>query len=220
MSDSSSDPSLGASGSAGASTSPAPAQIECQDEPFVPYLSEAEIGRRTGEIAEALTEAYAGRRPIFVGVLNGAFMFLADLLRHLSIECEVDFLKLSSYGAEKISRGEVTELKRVDADLEGRHVVIVEDIVDTGLSMQYLLDRLRPHEPRTLRTVTLLHKPDAREHEAPLDYVGFEIPDRFVIGYGMDYGQLGRNWPAIYVRADGDEDAGEELPAPREPDLK
>ena len=117
MSGSSSDPSPGATGAAGPSSSPAPAEIACQGESFVPYLSEAQIDRRIAEIAEVLTEAYDGRRPIFVGVLNGAFMVLADLLRHLSIDCEVDFLKLSSYGAEKISRGEVTELKRDDADL-------------------------------------------------------------------------------------------------------
>lgn len=174
--------------------------IICQGEPFQRYISEERIQRRLQMIGTVIDEEYRDCKPILIGVLNGAFMVLADLMRALSIDCEIDFLKLSSYGARKVSSGDVRQLKRIDANLSGRNVIIVEDIVDTGLSMQYLLDRIGEHDPQSVRTFTLLHKAAAVEHEVSLDYVGFEIPDRFVIGYGMDYGQIGRNLADIYIR--------------------
>jgi hypoxanthine phosphoribosyltransferase len=123
-------------------------------------------------------------------------------LRSIEIECEVDFWKLSSYGAKKVSSGQVRELKRLDADLHGRHVIIVEDIVDTGLSMAYIVERIREYDPASMRIATLLHKEEATEVDVELDYVGFRIPNRFVIGYGLDYGQLARNLPEIYILED------------------
>ncbi|PSR02847.1 MAG: hypoxanthine phosphoribosyltransferase [Bacteroidetes bacterium QS_8_68_28] len=187
-----------------ATTAPGDAQasVTCRGERFDLYLPAREIGARVEELGAALSRDLQGERPILIGVLNGAFVFIADLMRALSIECEVDFMKLSSYGAEKVSSGEVTELKRIDADLEGRHVVLVEDIVDTGLTMQFILNRLETLGPASVRVATLLHKKEATEKDVPLDYVGFEIPDRFVIGYGLDYGQLARRLPAIYALAE------------------
>jgi hypoxanthine phosphoribosyltransferase len=126
-------------------------------------------------------------------------MYTADLMRAIDTDCEIDFIKLSSYGDAKVSSGEVHELKSVDADLEDRDVLIVEDIVDTGLSMEFMKGRLAEHDPASLRVATLLHKPTATEPDLRLDYVGFRIPDLFVIGYGLDYGQLARNLSDIYI---------------------
>jgi len=172
--------------------------ITLRGERFRIYLDAKQIQARVHEIGSEITRDYDGKRPILIGILNGAFMFLSDLMKSLRMDCEVDFMKLSSYGAEMITSGVVRELKKTDADLEGRHVLIVEDIVDTGLSMQYILDKMREHAPASLRTVTLLHKFEATEVDVPLDYVGFRIKNRFVVGYGLDYGQVGRNLPDIY----------------------
>ncbi len=178
-----------------------PETVYCQNERFRLYLDEATIQARVNELAAQISEDYADTEtpPILIGVLNGAFMFVADLMRALSIDCEVDFYKLSSYAAAKVSAGAVTELKHVDADLEGRHVIVVEDIVDTGISMRYILDRIGEMNPATLRAATLLRKPEAAQVEVHLDYVGFDIKNLFVIGYGLDYGQLARNLRAIYI---------------------
>jgi hypoxanthine phosphoribosyltransferase len=157
------------------------------------------IQARVREIGRQISSDYRETRPILIGVLNGSFIFLADLMRAIDIECEVDFLKLSSYGAEKISSGIVRELKKIDAPIEGRHVVLVEDIVDTGASMQFILERLEEHSPASIRIATLLHKSVATRVKLHLDYVGFEIENLFVIGYGLDYGQLGRNLDEIYI---------------------
>ena len=178
--------------------------VHCRGERFRLYLDEATIQARVREIGAQISADYADKRPILIGVLNGAFMFLADLMRAIDIDCEVDFLKLSSYGAQKVSSGQVHELKRIDADLEGRHVLIIEDIVDTGLSMQYMLERVGELEPASVRTVTLLHKPDATRCDVRLDYVAFPIDNLFVIGYGLDYGQLARNLSAIYILDESD----------------
>ena len=178
--------------------------VTCRGERFRVYLDRETIQKRVAEIGRQISEEYEGRVPILIGVLNGSFMFLADLMREITIDCEVDFWKLSSYGVAKVSSGQVRELKKVDADLHGRHVIIVEDIVDTGFSMDYILERIREYEPTSMRVVTLLHKEDATEVDVRLDYVGFRIPNRFVVGYGLDYGQLARNLPEIYIL---DEDA-------------
>ncbi len=176
-----------------------PEVVECRGERFRLFLDVATLQQRVAELGRQISRDYEGKRPILIGVLNGAFMFLADLMRYITIDCEVDFLKLSSYGAEKVSSGQVYELKKIDADIRGRHVLIVEDIVDTGLSMQFILERLREYEPASVATVTLLHKPEATQVDVPLDYVGFRIPNKFVIGYGLDYGQLARNLSAVYI---------------------
>ncbi len=184
------------------SIAPAVAEtVTCRGEPFRLYLDADTIARRVAEIGRAISEEYDGRRPILIGVLNGAYMFLADLMRQVTIDCEVDFLKLSSYGEEKVSSGSVTELKKIDAEIEGRHVIVVEDIVDTGLSMQFITDLMREANPASVKVATLLHKKAATNPDLnlKLDYVGFEIDNLFVIGYGLDYGQLARNLPAIYI---------------------
>lgn len=184
-----------------APTALVPETVVCRGERFRLYLDAETIARRVREIGQQISAEYDGKRPILIGVLNGAYMFLADLMRAVTIDCEVDFLKLSSYGAEKVSSGRVTELKKIDADLEGRHVIVVEDIVDTGLSMKFIVDRLAMMGPASIRTATLLHKKAATRPDLglQLDYVGFEIENLFVIGYGLDYGQLARNLPAIYI---------------------
>lgn len=193
----------------------APRTVTCQDEPFELFITRTRINRRLHVIGQAIDREYRDQRPILIGVLNGAFMVLADLMRAITIPCEVDFMKLSSYGAEKVSSGNVTQLKRIDADISGRHVIVVEDIVDTGLSMQYLTDRIEEADPASVRVFSLLVKPTAVEYEVSLDYVGFTIPDRFVIGYGLDYGQIGRSLPHLYVR--GRDDGA--VPEAQEPEL-
>ena len=182
-----------------------PETVRCNGEIFKPYLTEQELQERVAELGDELSKKYEGKNPIFIGVLNGAYIFLSDLMRQVDISCEVDFLKLSSYGDEKVSSGQVTDLKDIDANIEGRHVILVEDIVDTGLSMNYLVDKLQKKNPESIATVTLLHKKEATHHEVQLDYVGFHIPTLFVLGYGLDYAQEGRNLAQIYI-LDGDPD--------------
>lgn len=181
-----------------------PPSVECNGDRFSIYLTQEQIEKRVAELGQTLSETYREKRPIFVGVLNGAYIFLSDLMRNVHIPCEVDFLKLSSYGDEKVSSGEVTDLKDIDADIKGRHVILVEDIVDTGLSMKYLVEKLQKKGPASLATVTLLHKTEATRHEVQIDYVGFEIPTLFVLGYGLDYAQEGRNLGQIYILDEGE----------------
>ena len=176
-----------------------PRRVQCGGDRFRLYLDRETIQARVREIGRRISDDYRDSRPILIGVLNGSFIFLADLMRAIDIECEVDFLKLSSYGEEKISSGIVRELKKIDAPIEGRHVILVEDIVDTGLSMRFILERLQAHRPASIRTATLLHKTVATKVDLKLDYIGFEIENLFVIGYGLDYGQLGRNLDEIYI---------------------
>lgn len=173
--------------------------VTIRGERFRKYLTAETLRSRTKELGEQISKEYEGKKPILIGVLNGAFIFLADLMRHINIDCEVDFLKLSSYGAQKISSGEVRELKHIDADIKDRHVIIVEDIVDTGLSMEFMLANLSSEKPASIKVATLLHKYEATKVDVPLDYVGFRIKNLFVLGYGLDYGQVGRNLADIYI---------------------
>ena len=176
-----------------------PESIFVKDERFVPFISQEQIDARISLMGKQLDKDYKDLNPIFIGVLNGSFIFLADLMRNVQIPCEVDFVKLSSYGDQKVSSGNVTTLKKVDARLEGRHIILVEDIVDTGLSMNYMLDQIKAHKPASIAVITLLHKKEAMVHPVSLDYVGFEIPNAFVLGYGLDYAQQGRNLGQIYI---------------------
>ena len=176
-----------------------PENITCNGENFRPLIPRKKLEERISEMGQQISEDYRGKRPIFIGVLNGAFMFLADLMRTVNIPCEVDFLKLSSYGDAKVSSGKVTDKKQIDADIEGRHVILVEDIVDTGLSIKYLVDKIKTKNPESVSVITLLHKKDATIHDVQVDYVGFKIPTLFVLGYGLDYAQEGRNLAQIYV---------------------
>lgn len=176
-----------------------PEVVHCNGERFRLYLSHDEIQARVRELSDSISRDFKDCDPIFIGVLNGAFVFLSDLIRYLTIPCEIDFIKLSSYGDENVSSGQITELKGIDANVNNRHVILVEDIVDTGLSMQYLIDRIRDAGPASLSTVAFLHKFEATEHEVQLDYVGFRTPNQFLIGYGLDFAQKGRNLAQIYI---------------------
>lgn len=160
-------------------------------------ITEQQIKKRVKELAIEISRDYRGKVPIFIGILNGCFIFLADLVRELSIECEVDFIKLASYKGEK-SMGTVHLLKDVSADITERDVIITEDIVDTGLTMNFLKTRLEDAGPSSLRFVTLLFKKDVARLNFKLDYIGFEIPSDYVVGYGLDYNQRMRNFRGIF----------------------
>ena len=135
-------------------------------------------------------------------MLNGAFIFLSDLVKNLSIDCEIDFFKLSSYGDAKISSGKVKLLKEIDCEVNNRHIIIVEDIVDSGLSVKYIEELLKEHNPASMRVVSLLMKPKSLKYDIKIDYIGFNIPGKFVIGYGLDYEQKYRNLKSIYALND------------------
>ena len=158
-----------------------------------------ELEHRVRELAQDVSRDYADRDLLLVGVLKGAVFFLSDLMRHLEIDCEVDFMAVSSYGSSTDSSGVVRILKDLDISIEGRHVLIVEDIVDSGLTLSYLLRTLKAHNPASLEVCALLTKPERRKVELPIRYVGFEIPNRFAIGYGLDYAERFRNLPFVAV---------------------
>ncbi len=176
-----------------------PDKVNINGEQFRVYLTEEEIQQRNKQLGQQISQDFKDKQPIFIGVLNGAFIFLADLMRYVTIPCEVDFLKLSSYGDEKVSSGQVHDLKNIDADIKGRHVILVEDIVDTGLSMNYLHKKLSQFAPDSLSIATMLHKHEATHHDVKIKYTGFKIPNLFVLGYGLDYAQEGRNLAQIYI---------------------
>ena len=163
-----------------------------------------ELAHRVRELAGEISRDYEGRDLLLIGVLKGAVFFLSDLMRHLEVDCEVDFMAVSSYGSSTDSSGIVRILKDLDAPIEDRHVLIVEDIVDSGLTLSYLFRMLRARNPATLEVCALLTKPERREVDLPTRYVGFEIPDKFAIGYGLDHAERYRNLP--YVAALSDED--------------
>ncbi|MEE8340850.1 MAG: hypoxanthine phosphoribosyltransferase [Candidatus Neomarinimicrobiota bacterium] len=160
-------------------------------------ISEKEIKSRIKEIAADLSTEFNNEIPILIGVLNGSFIFLSDLMRCMTIDCEMDFIKLSSY-AGKESVGTVTLLKDISADITGRHVIIVEDIIDSGLTIKFLRDRLQGALPKSVTIVTLLLKPEIANLDFIVDYIGFEIPPEFVVGYGLDFNQKLRHLPEIY----------------------
>lgn len=173
--------------------------IKIGNEKFVPLLTENEIKKRVEELGKQISKDFKNKLPIFIGVLNGSFMFLSDLLKNINIHCEIDFFKLSSYGDSKISSGNVKMLKELNADISERHVIIVEDIADTGLSLTYIKDLMSQQKPASISFVSLLVKPASLKYDIKIDYIGFEISDEFVIGYGLDYAQKFRNLPAVYV---------------------
>src|SRR5215217_7789827 len=156
-----------------------------------------ELAHRVRELAQEISRDYEGRDLLLIGVLKGAVFFLSDLMRHLEVECEVDFMAVSSYGSSTDSSGIVRILKDLDAPIEGKDVLIVEDIVDSGLTLNYLLRNLRGRNPRSLEVCALLVKPARRKIELPIRYVGFEIPNRYVVGYGLDLDQRHRNLPYV-----------------------
>jgi hypoxanthine phosphoribosyltransferase len=161
-------------------------------------ISEEDIQRRTRSIGEEIAGKYQGKVPILIGVLNGGFIFLADLIRYINIDCEIDFIRISSYGDEQESSGHIKVLKPLSADIKGRHVIVVEDIVDSGLSLQFLNKMLYAFEPASLCIATLLRKKSRLKIDVPIEFVGFDIEDKFVVGYGLDDRQVKRNLRSIY----------------------
>jgi hypoxanthine phosphoribosyltransferase len=174
-------------------------EITVNGDRFELFLTEEKIRARTKELAQRISTDYDGMVPIFIGILNGSVIFFSDLIREVSIECEVDFLKLSSYGDAKISSGNVRMLKELNCPVTDHHIIVVEDIVDSGLSIDFIKKLILQQYPKSFRVVTLLYKKEAAKVIVPLDYVGFEIPNRFVIGYGLDYAQKMRNLKSIYA---------------------
>ena len=158
-----------------------------------------ELAHRVETLAAEISADYEGRRLLLIGVLKGAMFFLSDLMRRIEVDCEVDFMAVASYGSSTSSSGVVRILKDLDGSIEGRDVLIVEDIVDSGLTLSYLLRTLRAREPASLEVCALLTKPERRQVDLPIRYVGFEIPNRFVIGYGLDHLERFRNLPYVAV---------------------
>jgi hypoxanthine phosphoribosyltransferase len=173
------------------------AVIKVHDKTFETYLSDETIQKRVNEMAAAINKDYAGKKPLFIAILNGSFMFAADLFKQLTIEAELCFIKLASYKGMK-SSGKVITSIGLEEDLFGKEVIIVEDIVDTGKTLHRFLPKLVHQQPKSLKIATLLHKSEATEYPLVLDYVGFEIPNKFVVGYGLDYDGLGRNLREIF----------------------
>jgi hypoxanthine phosphoribosyltransferase len=162
-------------------------------------IDEETLRGRIAELGEEISRDYAGRDLLLVGVLKGAVFFMADLMRHLTVPCEIDFMAISSYGASTDSSGVVRILKDLDINIEGRNVLVVEDIIDSGLTLSYLMRTLEAREPAALEVCALMTKPERRQIDVAVRYVGFEIPNRFVIGYGLDYAERYRNLPYVGV---------------------
>src|SRR5258708_21024976 len=175
--------------------------IKVHDKEFEPYLSAALIAEKIQSIAQRIDRDYAGRKPLFIAILNGAFMSSSDLFKEIAIEAEMCFIKLASYKGTK-SSGHVITAIGLDIDLIGRHVVILEDIVDTGKTLSEFLPQLEHQQPASLKIAALLHKPEATVYPIVVDYLGFDVPNKFLLGYGLDYDGLGRNIPSIYKVAE------------------
>jgi hypoxanthine phosphoribosyltransferase len=162
-------------------------------------IDESTLQARIAELGEEISAFYDRRDPLLVGVLKGAVFFMSDLMRHLTVPCEVDFMAISSYGAATDSSGVVRILKDLDINIEGRHVLVVEDIIDSGLTLSYLVRNLESREPTSLEVVALMTKPARRQIDVEVRWVGFEIPNKFVIGYGLDFAERYRNLPYVGV---------------------
>lgn len=174
-----------------------PDHISLHGKQFEPYLSAQQLAASIQQVADRLNQEYAGKQPLLVAVLNGSFMFAADLMKGLSIPCEITFVRVASYQGTS-STGTVQEVLGLTEELQGRHVIIVEDIVDTGHTMRMLLDTLGARQPASLEVATLFLKPECLQHELPIRYVGLSIPNDFIVGYGLDFDGLGRNYPDVY----------------------
>lgn len=173
--------------------------VKVGDEIFDVFIPEEQLQKRIAELGAELTDRYKDTVPIFIGILNGSFLFMADLVKSYKGDCEIDFFKLSSYGDEKISSGNVRLLKELNCKVDGRHLIIVEDIVDSGLSIRYMEKMMAEHNPASVSVVSLLVKPKSLKYDVKIDYIGFDIPSSFVIGYGLDYAQKYRNLRSIYM---------------------
>ncbi|MGL5938166.1 MAG: hypoxanthine phosphoribosyltransferase [Phocaeicola sp.] len=175
--------------------------IQIRDKHFTPFISEEKIQMEVARVASEINRDLAGEEPLLISVLNGAFMFTADLMRNLTIPHEVSFVKMASYEGTE-STGVIKEMIGLNEDIEGRSIVLVEDIVDTGFTMTYLLKNLKARNPKEIRIATLLLKPDKLKVDLDIDYVAMTIPNDFIVGYGLDYDGQGRNYREIYVVAD------------------
>lgn len=162
-------------------------------------LTEEQIQKRVVEIGEEITKKFEDSEPIFIGVLKGSFIFMADLIRNVNIKCSMDFMAVSSYGSGTTTSGAVKINKDLNEDISGRHIIIVEDILDSGVTLNYLCGYLQNRKPASITLVTLLDKPARRRTDIVADYVGFEVPDEFVVGYGLDYAEKYRNLPFVGV---------------------
>lgn len=161
--------------------------------------SREEISRSVSRLAEAISEDYRGKDLVLIGVLKGAFIFMADLIRCLKVPCVLDFIRVASYGSGSVSSGQVVIKKDIETDIEGRDVLIVEDIIDTGITLRFLVEKLRERKPRSLKVCAFLDKKARRKVEFEADYVGFTMEDGFVVGYGLDFNEMSRFHPEVYV---------------------
>jgi hypoxanthine phosphoribosyltransferase len=172
-------------------------KVTLHDKVFEPFISASELGSAIDRVAAAVAAKYAGKRPLFIGVLNGSFFFAAELLKRLPIECEITFVKVASYRGTR-STGTVSQLLGLNERIEGRHVVVLEDIVDTGNTVEHILAALKELHPASIAIATLLLKPEAFKKKMDIDHVALEVPNVFVVGSGLDHDGLGRNLPGIY----------------------
>jgi len=175
--------------------------VTIHDKQFIPYIESADLHKRIHEMAKQINENFKGKRPIFLAILNGSFMFAADIFRQIEVEAEICFVRLSSYAGTH-STGEVVTAIGLDKDIQNRHVILLEDIIDTGRTLTAFLPSLQEKKPASVSIATLLFKPDAAQFKVPIDYCGFRIPNLFVLGYGLDYNGLGRNLPGLYQLRD------------------
>jgi hypoxanthine phosphoribosyltransferase len=173
-------------------------KLQVLDKTFAVSIPEAEIQRQVSRVAAELTRDMADKSPLFMPVLNGSFMFAADLLRQIPIPCEVCFIKLASYQGTQTT-GQIREVIGLNTDITGRHIVIVEDIIDSGLTMAHMIETLQPHNPASISVCSLLVKPDALKVQIPIHYRAMDIPNDFILGYGLDYDGFGRNTRDIYT---------------------
>ncbi len=162
-------------------------------------LSQQQIREKVEELGAQISQDYAGKEPVLVSVLKGAFIFMADLRRAITIPCSMDFMAVSSYGAGTESSGRVRIIKDLDTIIQNKHVILVEDVLDSGITLHYLIQLLRQRQPASLRLVTLLDKPARRRAQVDVDYCGFQVPDAFLVGYGLDYGEKYRNLPDVCI---------------------
>lgn len=171
--------------------------VTLHDKEFEPFLSQAEIQERIKELAIEINHDFNGKRPIVLCILNGSFIFTADLVRHFSFPLTIEFVRYSSYEGTSTT-GKITKMLGMKSEIVGQDVIIVEDIIDTGFTLSNAIKELRRDQPNSVKVVSLLMKPAALKHDVPSDYIGFKIPNKFVVGYGLDYDELGRDLPEIY----------------------
>jgi hypoxanthine phosphoribosyltransferase len=171
--------------------------LKVHDKQFKPYISAEQINEQVKRIAAEINTDYKDRKPLFIAILNGAFMFASDLFKEITIEAEICFIKLASYKGVA-STGQVVTAIGLDVDIVGREVIIIEDVIDTGKTLSHFLPQLKHHHPSSLKVAALLHKPEASIYDIKINYLGFTVPDNFLIGYGLDYDGLGRNIREIY----------------------